>query len=73
MALFDGIVRKLVDENMTQTTGKFFFYEVSSAESIRLFVTRKDNVGYYIGAKFVEAGDFIASTDDLYLHYQPTQ
>jgi len=26
MALFDGIVRKVVDKKMSQTKGKFFYY-----------------------------------------------
>lgn len=30
MAMFDGIVRKVIDEKMTQKKGKFFYYEVSS-------------------------------------------
>jgi hypothetical protein len=54
MALFDGIVRKVVDDKMSQTKGKFFYYEVGSKyDSIKIFTTNRDSVGYYIGAKFI--------------------
>lgn len=55
MALFDGIVRKVVDQKMNQKKGKFFYYNVRSMEhSVKIFTTNRDNVGYYIGAKFVD-------------------
>lgn len=54
MALFDGIVRKVIDDKMSQTKGKFFYYEVGSKyDSIKIFATNRDSVGYYIGAKFI--------------------
>ena len=71
MALFDGIVRKVVDTKMTQKKGKFFYYEVTSnKDSIKIFTTNRDNVGYYIGAKFVDIIQFTASPDSLYLPYR---
>lgn len=71
MALFDGIVRKVVDKKMSQTKGKFFYYEVTSMrDSVKIFTTNRDNVGYYIGAKFVDITDFMASPDSLYLPYR---
>jgi hypothetical protein len=71
MALFDGIVRKVVDKKMTQTKGKFFYYEVTSkVDSVKIFTTNRDNVGYYVGAKFVDISDFTASTDSLYLTFR---
>ena len=71
MALFDGIVRKVVDQKMSQKKGQFFYYEVSSSsQSIKIFTTNRDNVGYYIGAKFVEVLQFTASPDSLYLPYR---
>jgi len=55
MALFDGVVRKVVDKKMNQKKGKFFYYEVSSiSQSIKIFTTNRDNTGYYIVAKFVD-------------------
>jgi hypothetical protein len=71
MVLFDGVVRKVVDEKMSQTKGKFFYYEVTSMkDSVKIFTTNRDNVGYYIGAKFVNISEFIASTNNLYLPFR---
>ncbi len=71
MALFDGIVRKVVDQKMTQTKGKFFYYEVTSMiDSVKIFTTNRDNVGYYVGAKFVDIMNFTASPDSLYLPFR---
>jgi hypothetical protein len=71
MALFDGIVRKVVDQKMTQTKGKFFYYELTSmVDSVKIFTTNRDNVGYYVGAKFVDIMQFTASPDSLYLPYR---
>jgi len=55
MTLFDGIVRKVVDQKMTQTKGKFFYYEVTSNnDSVKIFTSNRNEVGYYVGAKFVD-------------------
>lgn len=71
MALFDGIVRKVVDSKMTQKKGKHFYYGVTSMDhSIKIFTTNRDNVAYYIGAKFVDELQFTASPDSLYLPYR---
>lgn len=39
-------------------------------ESVKLFATSRDNVGYYIGASFVEMLKFTASPDSLYLPFR---
>lgn len=71
MVLFDGIVRKVVDEKMTQTKGKFFYFEVTSMnDSVKIFTTNRDSVGYYVGAKFVDMAIFLAFPDTLYLPYR---
>ena len=67
MALFDGIVRKIIDQGnqVTKEKSKNFYYEVGSLyQSIRIFATSNDNVGYYLAAKFVESSDFMSSQDD---------
>lgn len=56
---------------MSQTKGKFFYYEVTSMkDSVKIFTTNRDTVGYYIGAKFVNMSQFISSPDDLYLPFR---
>lgn len=39
-------------------------------DSIKIFTTNRDTVGYYIGAKFVNMSDFLSSPEDLYLNYR---
>lgn len=39
-------------------------------DSIKIFTTNRDTVGYYIGARFVNMSDFISSPDDLYLPFR---
>jgi hypothetical protein len=39
-------------------------------DSVKIFTTNRDNVGYYIGAKFVDITQFSASPDSLYLPYR---
>lgn len=71
MVLFDGIVRKVVDEKMSQTKGKFFYYEVKSLkDSIKIFTTNRDTVGYYIGAKFIDMSQFLSSPENFYLPFR---
>jgi len=71
MVLFDGIVRKVVDQKMSQTKGKFFYYEVTSnKDSVKIFTTNRDKVGYYVGARFVDIAQFTASPDSLYLPFR---
>ena len=56
---------------MTQTKGQFFYFEVTSmVDSVKIFTTNRDNVGYYVGAKFVDIMSFTASPDSLYLPYR---
>jgi hypothetical protein len=56
---------------MTQKKGKFFYYEVTSTKNdIKVFLTSKNNVGYFIGIRFVEELNFTASPDSLYLPYR---
>ena len=38
---------------MTQKKGKFFNYGVTSTNDIKVFLTLKNSVGYFIGVKFV--------------------
>jgi hypothetical protein len=55
MALFDGVVRKVIDKKMTQTKGKFLYYEITSmSNSIKMFTTNRDDLTYYIAATFVD-------------------
>jgi hypothetical protein len=56
---------------MSQTKGKFFYYEVTSMkDSIKIFTTNRDTVGYYIGAKFVNISQFLSNPDNMYLPFR---
>ena len=68
--LLDGVVERIIGEDMSRTNGKYFYYEVDNKDdTIRIVCTLRSVGKFYMAAHFV-GGTGFALDPNAYLQFR---
>lgn len=71
IALFDGVLEKIVDEPLSSTVGRYFYYQIYQGNNVKIFFTSLTLNTYYIALHLISENTFNKNeSTSIYLPYR---